>query len=80
MNLYSEEFLEWANENEEDFIILFENHMEELWDGEPDAFLRWANNNEEEFNDFFEDYLVAIIEELEQDDYFGTEGFNKRFA
>lgn len=33
-----------------------------------------------EIDDFLECGLAALIEELEGDDQFGTEGFNKRFA
>lgn len=43
-------------------------------------FLEWAKNNKEEFERFFEEQLCYYILDLEQDDYFGTEGFDKRFA
>jgi hypothetical protein len=36
--------------------------------------------DDEELEAFIEDGLGYLIEMLEQDDYFGTEGFNKRFA
>lgn len=81
MTLYSEEFLEWANDNEEEYIIFFENALTEIVGGDdPNEFLKWAFKNEEEFNDMFEDEIAAIIEEYEERDYFGTEGFNKRFS
>lgn len=49
---------------------------------EPDHndFLEWAKNNPQEYRDFFDDHLSYLIQDLEQDDYFGTEGFDKRFA
>ena len=46
----------------------------------PEKFLEWAKKRAEEFNDFFHDELLDLILTLEQDDYFGTEGFDKRFA
>lgn len=35
---------------------------------------------DEEIQEFIDDGLGDLIEELEQEDYFGTEGFSKRFA
>lgn len=49
-------------------------------DPTPEDFLEWANKNKEVFVDFYEDQLIHIILDLEQDDYFGTEGFDKRFS
>ncbi len=43
-------------------------------------FLEWAKTNPEEFQNLYDDYILEIILDLEQDDYFGTEGFDKRFA
>lgn len=45
-----------------------------------DDFLEWAANNKEAFIMFYYDEILHLILELEQDDYFGTEGFDKRFA
>ncbi len=42
-------------------------------------FLSWAKANPEEYKVFFYDELLNLILALEQDDYFGTEGFDKRF-
>lgn len=49
---------------------------------EPDHndFLEWAKENPQEYEDFYNDHLSYLIQDLEQDDYFGTEGFDKRFA
>lgn len=49
----------------------------------PKEFLEWASNpdNFEAFEDFYYDFDLAIqIDDAEADDYFGTEGFNKRLA
>lgn len=40
----------------------------------------FASVDDEWIEDFMENGLTCLIEELEQDDFFGTEGFNKRFA
>ena len=46
----------------------------------PERFLKWAKNNPQDFEEFFHNELLDLILSLEQDDYFGTEGFDKRFA
>ena len=46
----------------------------------PERFLKWAKNNQRNFEELFYDELLDTILILEQDDYFGTEGFEKRFA
>jgi hypothetical protein len=46
----------------------------------PQEFLDWIKANPIEFANFFYAELGDLIYMLEQDDYFGTEGFNKRFA
>lgn len=40
----------------------------------------FAKASDEEIQEFLDDGLGETIENLEQDDFFGTEGFNKRFA
>ena len=45
-----------------------------------DDFLRWAQENPKDYEAFYNDEILPIILDLEQDDYFGTEGFDKRFA
>ena len=46
----------------------------------PEQFLKWAKNNPQDFEELFYDEMLDTILNLEQDDYFGTEGFDKRFA
>ena len=46
----------------------------------PERFLKWAKNNPRDFEELFYDELLDTILILEQDDYFGTEGFEERFA
>lgn len=36
--------------------------------------------DDDTIQEFLDSGLTPLIEELEQDDFFGTEGFNKRFA
>ena len=43
-------------------------------------FLEWANKHFDEFESFYDEIILEQILELEQDDYFGTEGFDKRFS
>lgn len=44
-------------------------------------FLEWAKENPEDFANFYSEYGIQYdVKEAEQDDFFGTEGFNKRFA
>ena len=40
----------------------------------------FVNASDEEIQEFLDEGLDATIHDLEQDDFFGTEGFNKRFA
>ena len=40
----------------------------------------FASADDEEIQEFLNDGLRELIVELEADDYFGTEGFHKRFA
>ncbi len=47
---------------------------------QPEDFLRWVEENKEFFTAFYWDYIFDLIVDLEQDDYFGTEGFDKRFS
>ena len=46
----------------------------------PERFLKWVKNNPRNFEELFYDELLDTILILEQDDYFGTEGFEERFA
>lgn len=44
-------------------------------------FREWVNNStDEELDNFLELGVADIIYDLEADDYFGTEGLNKRFG
>ena len=43
-------------------------------------FLEWAKKDPEIWEEFYRDYILEILLDLEQEDYFGTEGFDKRFA
>lgn len=45
-----------------------------------EQFLAWANKNPQDWEEFFNNELRDLVYMLEQDDYFGTEGFDKRFA
>lgn len=49
-------------------------------DPSSEDFLEWANKNKDAFEDFYQDQILNLILDLEQDDYFGTEGFDKRFS
>lgn len=40
----------------------------------------FANASEEALREFLEDGLGDLIEAMEGEDYFGTEGFGKRFS
>tara|TARA_R110002020_G_scaffold414588_1_gene624070 strand:+ start:118 stop:285 length:168 start_codon:yes stop_codon:yes gene_type:complete len=44
-------------------------------------FLKWFNDpaNDEEARMFFHDAILDKVYQLEQEDYFGTEGFDYRF-
>lgn len=44
-------------------------------------FRRWVNRvDDDTLDEFLYDGLEELILELEQDDFFGTEGFEKRLA
>lgn len=46
-----------------------------------EEFLEWAKENPKDFANFYSEYGIKYdVKEAEQDDFFGTEGFNKRFA
>lgn len=40
----------------------------------------FAEADDDEIQDFLDNGLTEAIEQVEQDDFFGTEGFAKRFA
>ena len=43
-------------------------------------FKEWCETNKELAQEFYDYYILPRILDLEQDDYFGTEGFDKRFG
>lgn len=44
-------------------------------------FLEWAKKNPLDFYDLYYFYhMVDVVKDAEESDFFGTEGFNKRFA
>jgi len=43
-------------------------------------FLQWAKKNPKEYGEFFYDEVLDRILKAETEDYFGTEGFDKRFG
>ena len=49
-------------------------------DPSTEDFLIWARENKEDFEEFYTNEILPLILDLEQDDYFGTEGFGKRFS
>ena len=49
-------------------------------DPSAEDFLEWAKTNANAFEEFYNEEILPIILDLEQDDYFGTEGFDKRFS
>lgn len=75
-----EDFLDWAKHNKDKYYDLYDDYLSEHISKDPDDYLVWANNNVEDFEHDFDEFIYDIIDELEQDDYFGTDGFNKRFA
>lgn len=40
----------------------------------------FESSSDEDIQDFLDNGLCELIENLEHDDFFGTEGFEKRFA
>lgn len=80
-DLNIEDFIAWANENEEDYQEFFNTYLEDVLDDHtPKSFLNWANDDIETAQEVFEEVIYDIILDLEEDDYFGTEGFDKRFS
>ena len=79
-NITVEDFLEWANAKKDAYYNFFDDYLQEEIEKDADTYLRWANRYVEEFESDFDSIIVDIVDELEQNDYFGTEGFNKRFA
>lgn len=43
-------------------------------------FQEWSHKDEHSFMEFYEEFILPLILDLEQEDYFGTEGFDKRFG
>lgn len=43
-------------------------------------FQEWSHTDECNFKLFYEEFILPLILDLEMDDYFGTEGFDKRFG
>lgn len=79
-NITVEDFLEWANTHKDEYYDFFDDYLQEEIKQDADVYLRWANRYVEEFESDFDEFIVGVVDELEQSDYFGTEGFNKRFA
>lgn len=47
----------------------------------PEEIKIWfAEADESQLQDFLDFGLLDLMSELEEDDFFGTEGFNKRFS
>ena len=46
----------------------------------PEDFLAWAAKHKKDFEEFYEEFVAPVILDLECEDYFGTEGFDKRFS
>lgn len=49
-------------------------------DPSAEDFLEWAKTDKNAFEEFYANEILPLILDLEQDDYFGTEGFDKRFS
>jgi hypothetical protein len=43
-------------------------------------FKEWMEKDRESAQEFFDDIILPNILDLEANDYFGTEGFDKRFG
>lgn len=43
-------------------------------------FLDWAKKNPEDWEMFFADYVLDRVFQAEAEDFFGTEGFDKRYG
>lgn len=74
-----EDFVEWAKEYKDDYEELYYSYLNE-GDGDANSFLIRLQNDMEEAEELFDEVIYELILELEEEDYFGTEGFNKRFA
>lgn len=46
----------------------------------PDEFLNWVQNNKEDWEVFYYDFMLESLHEAEVEDFFGTEGFDKRYG
>ena len=91
MNKYNtinvEDFTNWADKNETEYTDFYDDELvpslvegTELDSMTAEEFYNFCLINVEDAQDMFEEYILPLIEELEQDDYFGTEGFDKRFS
>lgn len=88
-NIDIEDFISWAKQNKEDYYELYDAHIndaladnsefEEYSNYDADEFITMCAEDVEVGQDIFEEVILMVIEDLEDDDYFGTEGFNKRF-
>lgn len=82
-----EDFLEWAKEQPSAYYEFYDDHLSDHFKecetefGDMDAvdFFHFCKTDIESGQDVMEEYIVDLIEELEDEDYFGTEGFNGRF-
>lgn len=82
------DFKEWVRDWPKDQVeSLFKLALEKTnleWMGSIEGFSSFddwiKNSSEDEADYFFSDEICPLIEELEGDDYFGTEGFMKRYG
>lgn len=84
-----EDFISWAKRNKEEYYELYDDHINDALSESKD-YSKWGFYDADEFistcaedveigQDVFEDVVLTVIEDLEDEDYFGTEGFDKRF-
>jgi hypothetical protein len=43
-------------------------------------FINWLEQSPSDSKEFYEDCVLPLILDLESEDYFGTEGFDRRFG
>jgi len=45
-----------------------------------EEFLTWIKENPEDWEMFYTDYVIDRVYQAEAEDFFGTEGFDKRYG
>lgn len=83
-----EDFIEYAESEKIHYEDFYEEYLKETLEDEgftdeqyrsPEALLEYCKEYTEEAEEVFDEVILPVIEQQEEDELFGAEGFNGRF-